>query len=384
MLIRNNAPVFGANANAYHEPGDWQLNLSSRNLVSNDHYSGTEEQVQRQELENYVNNRQNLFDISVSYALNRRLSVSIGVPFVNSSWALRDPAYPFPAPRVEIPQHGRGIGDITLTSRAWIFNPQTHRDWNVAAGGGLKLPTGNSQYQDVFIGRIDRVEALRYVDQSVQPGDGGWGVMLEGHAFWRIKRTFLFASGSYLVNPRDTNDTPSIIAVLGLPTNTGPFAGLDVNSVPDQYLARLGGTVHVWRGLSAGLAWRVEGLNRYDLFGGSHGWRRPGTEMFVEPSVSYTQGPHSVSFNVPLGYYYNRHANPYTGVPGDATFPRHIFLSSYSLRLGKRVTASDQPPAPGPPAPPLGARPDADGTTAPGASPDGGKTPAPANSDDGA
>ena len=50
------------------------------------------------------------------------------------------------------------------------------------------------------------------MDQSVQPGDGGWGVMVEGQAFWRVKRSFLFASGSYLVNPKDTNDTPSIIA----------------------------------------------------------------------------------------------------------------------------------------------------------------------------
>jgi hypothetical protein len=255
---------------------------------------------------------------------------------------LRDPAYPLPEPRREIPQHGRGLGDISVTARSWIFKPQTHPDWNVSAGGGIKLPTGNERYQDRFIGRVDRVEALRYVDQSVQPGDGGWGIMMEGQAFWRVKRTFLFASGSYLANPQDTNETPSIIAILGLPTNTGQFAGLAVNSVPDQYLARFGGSVHVWKGFSASLAWRMEGLKRYDLFGGSHGWRRPGTEMFIEPGVSYTRGPHTVSFNVPFGYYYNRHPNPYTGIEGDATFPRQIFLTSYSIRLGRQAS----PPAP--------------------------------------
>src|SRR5690606_32764427 len=92
----------------------------------------------------------------------------------------------------------------------------------------------------------------------------------------------------------------------------------------------------------------------YDLFGESHGWRRPGTAMFIEPGVSYSHGPHTFSFNVPIGYYYNRHANAYTGRPGDATFPRHIFLTSYSLSLGGRaqVPATDQPPpqfAPDPP-----------------------------------
>jgi hypothetical protein len=298
--------------------------------------------------------------------LTKRLSVSLSIPFVSSSWALRDPAYPLPAERQEIVQHGRGIGDVSVTSRLWILNPDTHRNWNVAGGLGMKFPTGNERYQDRFIDRVDRTEALRYVDQSVQPGDGGWGVMVEGHAFWRVKKLFLFGSGSYLVNPRDINETPSIITVLGLPTNAGQFAGLDVNSVPDQYLARLGGSMPVWRGITTSLAWRMEGLKRYDLLGDSHGWRRPGTAMFIEPGISYTQGPHTISFNVPVGYYFNRHANPYTGIAGDATFPRAIFLTGYAFRLGKRLQppATDQPPpAPAPRLP--GATPDATSPDAP-------------------
>jgi hypothetical protein len=93
-------------------------------------------------------------------------------------------------------------------------------------------------------------------------------------------------------------------------------------------------------------------LKRYDLFGASHGWRRPGTEMFVEAGFSYSHGSHTVSFNVPFGYYYNRRPNPYTGIAGDATFPRQIFLTSYSMRLGKAAAASDQPPRAVPPAAP--------------------------------
>jgi len=347
VLIRQNAPVFGANGSVYQQPGDWQVTLSSRNLVSNDHFSGTVEQHQRQAVQNYVNNFQNLLDIGVSRALTRRITVSLGIPFVDSSWALRDPAFPFPQERREIVQHGRGIGDISVTGRMWVLDPDTHEAWNVAVGGGMKFPTGNARYQDRFIDRIDRTEALRYVDQSVQPGDGGWGIMLESHAFWRVKRFFLFGSGSYLVNPQDTNDTPSIITILGLSTTTGQFAGLGVNSVPDQYLARLGASMPVWKGIGASLAWRMEGLKRYDLIGESHGWRRPGTTMFVEPGVSYSHGPHSISFNVPVGYYFNRHANPYTGIAGDATFPKEVFLTSYALRFGKR----DAPPVQTPTSP---------------------------------
>jgi hypothetical protein len=335
VLIRNNAPVFGANGSPYQQRGDWNLSLASRNLVSTDHFNGTVEQVQRQTLQNFVTNTQNLLDIGVSHVLTDRLTLSLGVPFVDSTWASRDPAFPLPAARREIPQNGQGIGDVSVTGRYWLFNPDTHLDWNVAAGGGLKTPTGNSRYQDTFLGRTDRVEKLRYVDQSVQPGDGGWGLMLEAHTFRRVKQVFVFASGSYLANPKDTNDTPSIISILEIPL-TGQFEGLAVNSVPDQYMVRAGSTVPIWNGFSASIAWRMEGLRRYDLIGDSHGWRRPGTAMFIEPGVNYSRGPHSFSFNVPLTYYRNRRPNPYTGTPGDATFPNQIFLTSYSVRLGGR------------------------------------------------
>ncbi len=108
-------------------------------------------------------------------------------------------------------------------------------------------------------------------------------------------------------------------------------------------MTRLGVSVGVWKGIAAALAWRMEGLRRYDLFGESHGWRRPGTEMFIEPGVSYAKGGHTFSFNVPVGYYYNRRPNPYTGNAGDATFPREIFLSSYSWRFGPKKTTTTPP-----------------------------------------
>jgi len=45
---------------------------------------------------------------------------------------------------------------------------------------------------------------------------------------------------------------------------------LGVNSVPDQYITRLGTSVGIWKGMAGSVAWRMEGLRRYDLFGASH------------------------------------------------------------------------------------------------------------------
>ena len=345
MLIRNNAPVFGANASPYNQPGEWQISLSTRNLVSNDHYRNGEEQLQRQELQNFVTNRQNLVDVNVSRAITERLTLSVGVPYVNSSWASRDPRSPLPGPRLEVEQNGRGLGDISVSGRYWLFDTRTHLTWNVSAGAGLKIPTGNSEEQDFYVDSRGENPQMRYVDQSVQPGDGGWGITLEGAGFKRIKRVMLFGSGSYLMNPKNISDTPSLTLArlaAGASPNPAQFDRL-YNSVPDQYVARLGGTVALFKGLAGSLAWRIEGLPRYDLVGDSNGFRRPGKAMFIEPGVSYSRGNHTFSFNVPIGYYYHRYPDPNTGLEGDATFPRHVFLTSYSIKLGRGQQAVRPP-----------------------------------------
>lgn len=86
-------------------------------------------------------------------------------------------------------------------------------------------------------------------------------------------------------------------------------------------------------GLSVSLAYRVEGLPRYDLIGDSHGWRRPGYEMFVEPGLTVSKGGSTWSLHVPIGFHRNRETNPYSGREGDATFPDFILLTGISHRF---------------------------------------------------
>jgi cytochrome oxidase Cu insertion factor (SCO1/SenC/PrrC family) len=170
----------------------------------------------------------------------------------------------------------------------------------------------------------------------VQPGDGGWGVTLDLSGFKRIPYATLFGSASYLANPRNRNNTTAIgynISAAAVPPINAD--GTSFNSVPDQFMARLGGAVPIGStGLACSLTWRVEGVPRYDLIGQSRGFRRPGVEMFVEPGVSYAKGGHVYSVQVPIGYYRNRFPNPYTGNRGDATFPKYIVLASYGYRFG--------------------------------------------------
>jgi hypothetical protein len=348
VLIRQTAPVLGAAGSPYDEPGGWQVSVAMRGLRSDDHYRLDEEQVQRHTLGTFVVNHQYAADVTFSYALSERWSVGAGVPWVVASWSIPSPTSPVPGPRAQ--QDARGLGDISVASRYWLFDTKKHLDGNVALGVGVKMPTGNYRARDMFPDSTGQNNAPRYVDQSVQPGDGGWGLELEAQTFRRFSRWQFFASASYLANPRDTNGTPSLL-VSRLPPGAQPSANAGtrvVNSVPDQYLTRVGGAMPIGKSLVASLSYRIEGQRRYDLLGASHGFRRPGLEMFAEPGVSVGVGRQVMSLTVPIAFYRNRKPDPYTGLAGDATFPNFIVLGSYSLRFGGKKTAPGQPFTPVP------------------------------------
>ena len=56
------------------------------------------------------------------------------------------------------------------------------------------------------------------------------------------------------------------------------------------YVARVGVGVPVWKNIGVSVAYRVEGVPRYDLLGRSDGFRRPGREMYLEPGITFTAG----------------------------------------------------------------------------------------------
>ncbi len=328
----------------YESPGQWTVNTSFRTLRSTDHYNGDVEQVQRQTQGTYVINHQNMLDVSVSYNFTKRFALTGSVPYVVASWSIPSPTAPVPGPRAV--QAANGLGDISVTSRMWLFDTATHKRRNLALGAGVKVPTGNAAAVDYFPDIRGSNPQNKAVDQSAQPGDGGWGVLLEGHGFSRVhERVLLFGSVNYLVNPKNTNGTPSVLVGLGVPI-TAATQNKAFNSVPDQYLVHVGSTVAIGGHFALSGAYRLEGMPRYDLIGRSDGFRRPGYEMFVEPGFSYTTGRHTVGLNIPIAVYRNRLPDPYTGAAGDATFPNVITLATYTYRFGG--TSLVKPPAPDP------------------------------------
>jgi len=348
VLIRQSAPLIGQGMSTDLQPGEWEFSFSTRASTADKHYSLDEEQTQRQTLGTYVVNKQRAYDFALRYQVNQRFGVAASIPVIDASWALPSPLAPAPGPRV--PQTGQGFGDLTVSGRYWLLDPGSHFRGNVAIAAGVKMPTGKADVAG-FYPTLAGAWSEKAIDQSAQPGDGGWGIVMDAQSFLKIRKGIVFGSVSYLANPRNENDTPSIIAGLGL---GGPaFANKMVNSVADQYLVRVGGAMSVpkTRHLSASLSFRAEGLRRYDVFGRADGFRRPGYELYLEPGAAYSVGAQSFSFYVPVGLRRMREPDPYTGVNGDATFPDYVFLGNYSIRFGgpKRASTPVRPPVPNPP-----------------------------------
>ena len=160
----------------------------------------------------------------------------------------------------------------------------------------MKFPTGDYQATDISYRTSGPIQWP--VHPTLQPGTGGWGVLFELNGFKEVFRNgFLFASASYLSEPRNVNGVPVI-----------EYPG--VQSVPDNYVATLGLSYVVWpaQGLSLSLSGRIEGIPVHDLFGDSDGYRGAGHVISIEPGIAWTRGRNTLTLSTPVAIDRFRHA----------------------------------------------------------------------------
>jgi hypothetical protein len=207
-----------------------------------------------------------------------------------------------------------------------LLDPHNHSG-NIALGLGVKAPTGNNEASDDYF--LKGGTSVRYpVDQSIQPGDGGWGILVQRQAYRRAFHDGVaYLTGSYLVNPRRLTEVPK-------------DPGTKVYwSVPDVYSARLGLAYALWarHGVSVSLGGRIDGQPVRDLIGGADsGFRRPGYSVFLDPAVTLTTGPSRFTLSLPIRLGANREASVLdlrAGKHGGGDFASNVMFLSYSLRL---------------------------------------------------
>lgn len=325
------APVIGARAATYALPESWETTLAWRYQKSDKHYVGSEYQEERTTEHSEVINTYHLADFTIKYNWTDRASISVSIPYL-----MAERSSPIRNEHREVigryTVQARGMGDIFVTGRYWMLEPCNAPDGNVSFGLGVKLPTGENAVMGTRYRYVDgeTVGSVETVDQSIQPGDGGFGYLLEAQGFWNLweQRIAAYASASYLINPENTN---------GVPTYRGRESE-SFMSVADQYLASAGfvGGIPAVEGLSARLGGRLEGVPVHDLVGSSDQFRRPGYAVSLEPGLGYAWEANSVSLSVPFALYRNRTRSVpdrEDGRHGDAAFADWLLLLSWSHRF---------------------------------------------------
>lgn len=313
----------------------WELNVNNRYFNSYKHFVGTKEQKARVEEGSNVINHAYEMDITLTRTLNSRWSLGFTLPVLSFT---RSSLYEHDG-KTRNTTRSFGIGDVRFSAYRWMFNPATSHKGNVQLGLGIKLPTGNYNYQDYFFKKTDSL-ILGPVDQSIQPGDGGTGLTVEVNGFYNFNHQLgLYGNFFYLINPREVNGTST--ARGSAPSATAKKYNTDVMSVPDLFMAR-GGAAFMTGGFTFSGGVRVEGLPSRDLIGGNRGFRRPGYIISVEPAITYVAKKVSYNFSLPVAVKRDRTqsdsdrrrtADTGTHVQGDAAFADYLISAGITIRL---------------------------------------------------
>ncbi len=292
------------------------VNIGYRVFNSNKYFQGSEEIARPTAVENH----QNIFDVGVEYRLSPRWSLLADVPVFNGT---RNQIY---AP-VGVFQVS-GLGDMLVGAQSWIFRPPTEGGGDVAVSLELKIPTGvnNATGSALYKGQIVKATA----DQSLQPGDGGWGFALGTQGYQRLWHgASAYGQASYLFNPLDTNGVQTF--------RSQPGQG--VMSVTDQYLYRAGVSQAVprLRAVALSLGVRGEGVPVRDLLGDSNGFRRPGNIVSLDPGLMVNYKRDTLSVNGPWALYRNRPSSvpelQNHTINGDAFFADYTVIASLTHRF---------------------------------------------------
>ena len=229
MAARSSTPVIGALCSTSHPKGmsfdasresadeggpfsahHWALSVGYRHQDSHRHFVGTTEQTQRASLDTEVVNSVNLFDVSLTYKLNPRWSLTISMPILNATRTydhqLFNVFFHLPNAPDQV-SHSNGIGDMSVSAQFWLIRPPSEHGQNIAFSFGTVFPTGDNRATDT-VQTVNGPQTI-FVDQSIQPGAGGFGISFGTQGYQRIKQAVLYMSGSYLVTPQESNGTPN-------------------------------------------------------------------------------------------------------------------------------------------------------------------------------
>ncbi|MBI5916996.1 MAG: hypothetical protein HY842_16620 [Bacteroidetes bacterium] len=351
VAIRNmgcSGTTIGGNTSGFLQKGEFQLLSNYRYFKSFRHFRGSQEEAERVENNTEVINKVHSLDLGLAFGITNRLSISLTLPinhydrsslYEHYGNPKDDPAdNPLGWSHTRFHTGSKGIGDLRLTGTYWLFDPEKGGKGNLAIGLGFKAPTGDAEVKDDFHKLTSTGQDTiinKYVDQSIQLGDGGWGISLEAQGYYSfLNRASAYFSGFYMFTPQEHNGIAR-----GTISTEYPKSITNYFAVPDQFAARAGFGYALLpaSGVTVNLGGRVEGVASEDLIGGKEGYRRPGYVISIEPGLTWAYQNFNFALNVPIAVYRNRTksvSDKANDSHGDAAFADYLISVSAAYRFG--------------------------------------------------
>jgi hypothetical protein len=289
MPVRFTSPSLGGQRESFLGKGEWQVGVAYRHLYADQWFVGNDADEASAPFQHPLYLNINTLDVSLAYGLSRQASLTLTVPFLYGTHSR------FYADLRRHQVQSVGMGDINLIANTWLWAPEQRPNGNLNLGLGIKTPSGSKEVEDDWW-LADSSMIRHVVDQSIQLGDGGWGIIVQAQAYQLIlPGTSAYFVGTYMLSTREHTDVAS------------PLPGVTLG-VPDVYYVRGGVARSLWAagGLSGSLGARLDGITRRDIIGGGDDYfRRPGYTLFLDPGLSLRRGPSEFTFNFPIRLHQN-------------------------------------------------------------------------------
>ena len=274
----------------YLSESRWQVEIAYQHLDTNDFYVQSERNDSAGPFGLPPQRKVNVFNLNLTYGLNDRMTVQLNVPYLTGSGGFHQGTA---ASHQLYKWDTEGVGDLTVEAEYWLTDPKKPSRLIGSVAMGIKTPTGSTRETGQNFTPTGDVE--RNLDETLQLGDGGWGVLLRGQGTAELGGPWLgYGSAFYLVSLNERYDV----------LQGGAYRG-----IPDVYSARLGAAYLLSKqNLALMLGGMVNGVTVRDLIdGGDLYWRRPGYEVYAEPGVSWTRGADTFTVSYPLRVYQKKH-----------------------------------------------------------------------------